>query len=51
VDGLVAMGDIAGAQAASSKARTWATVSTVLFVVWLVIVIIAVAVGGRHPLY
>jgi hypothetical protein len=50
VDGLVTIGNLAAAHEASRKAKTWATVSTVLFVIWLLIVIIAVAVGGRGPL-
>ena len=50
VDSLVTIGDVPAAQEASRKAKTWATVSTVLFVVWLLIVIIAVAVGGRGHL-
>ncbi len=51
VDSLVTTGNVAAAQEASRKAKTWATVSTVLFVIWLLIVIIAVAVGGRPSLY
>jgi hypothetical protein len=41
VDSRLASGDIAGAQEASNKAKTWCVVSTVLFVVGVVIVAIA----------
>ena len=41
VDRLLASGDVAGARDASSKAKTWCVVSTVVFVVALVITGIA----------
>jgi hypothetical protein len=41
VDSRLASGDVAGAQNASNKAKTWCVVSTVLFVVGVVIAIIA----------
>jgi hypothetical protein len=41
VDSRLASGDVAGAQEASNKAKTWCVVSTVLFAVGVVIVAIA----------
>jgi hypothetical protein len=54
VDNKVLMGDIAGAQEASNKARTWSIVSTVFCAVWVVIVIIMIIiaiVAGAHGYY
>lgn len=41
VDNLVMMGNYAGAQEASGKAKTFATISTVLCAIWVVIAIVA----------
>lgn len=40
VDGLVAQGNMQGAREASGKAKTWATVSTVVFAVLFIISIV-----------
>jgi hypothetical protein len=45
VDNRLALGDVAGAQEASRKAKQWCWISFGIAVVWVVIVIIAVAVG------
>ena len=46
VDGRLAAGDVAGAWDASNKAKTWCIVSTVIFVIWVVIAIVVRGVGG-----
>jgi hypothetical protein len=46
VDNLVVLGNIAAAQEASGKARLFSIISTVAFVIWLVIVIIVAATAG-----
>ncbi len=46
VNGKFAMGDVAGAQAASEKARTWALWSTVIGVVLILLYIVLVVVLG-----
>ncbi len=45
VNNRLALGDIAGAQEASRKAKMWCWVSFIIAVVWIVVVIIAVAAG------
>ena len=50
VDNLLTLGNVAGAQEASGKAKLFATISTVAFVIWLIIVIAVAACAGpvRH---
>jgi hypothetical protein len=45
VNGLLAAGDFAGAQRASSNARTWAIVTTVLAAIGLLMVIYNLTMG------
>lgn len=50
VDGLVARGDIAGANAASKSAKTWVTVAVgswlVVAVLYVILIVIGAAAGG-----
>lgn len=50
VDGLVARGDLAGAQAASKSAKTWTSVAvgSGLLVTVIYLVIVAFATGGGN---
>ena len=50
VDNLLTLGNAAAAQEASGKAKLFATISTVAFFVWLIIVIAVAACAGtaRH---
>lgn len=46
VDNLLTLGNVAAAQEASGKAKLFATISTVAFVIWLIIVIAVSACAG-----
>jgi uncharacterized membrane protein YvbJ len=46
VNNRLALGDVAGAQEASRKAKMWCWITFAIAIVWVVIVVIAVAVAG-----
>ncbi|KAF1717056.1 hypothetical protein CSC74_09365 [Pseudoxanthomonas yeongjuensis] len=48
VNGLLAQGDIAGAQRASANAKTWCWVATALAIIGLLINIVMFATGGAE---
>lgn len=45
VDGLLASGHVAGAWEASAKSKVWCIVSTVIFMVWVVVLAAALALA------
>ncbi len=45
VNNRLALGDIAGAQESSRKAKTWCWITFIIAIVWVALVIIAAAVG------
>ena len=48
VNGLLAQGDLAGAQRASANAKTWCWVATALAIIGLLINIVMFATGGAE---
>jgi len=48
VGNLLAIGDIAGAQEASRKAKMWCWISFVIAIIWIILVILVVSFGQGH---